>query len=97
MFAIALYLLPPRRMDGFIMFGFIRTTILGGFLFLFPIVIGVTIIGKALEFINKLSAPLAGLLPIDSNGGLAVVTLLVLRKDNQFNRGGISRWHLKDL
>lgn len=60
------------------MFRFIRTTILGGLLFLFPVVISVAIIGKALEFINKLSAPLAGLLPIDSIGGLAVVTLLAL-------------------
>ena len=60
------------------MFGFIRTTILGGLLFLFPIVFVVAILGKALEVTNKLSAPLAGLLPIDSIGGLAVVKLLAL-------------------
>jgi len=57
-------------MKGFIMFGFIRTRILGGLLFLFPIVMVIAIIGKALEITNKLSAPLAGLLPIDSMGGL---------------------------
>jgi len=65
-------------MEGFIMFGFIRTTVLGGLLFLFPIVFIVAIIAKALEITNKLSAPLAGLLPLDSVGGLAVVKLLSL-------------------
>jgi len=60
------------------MFGFIRTTVLGGLLFLFPIVFIVAIIAKALEITNKLSAPLAGLLPLDSVGGLAVVKLLSL-------------------
>jgi uncharacterized membrane protein len=65
-------------MKGFIMIGFMRTTVLGGLLFLFPIVFVVAILGKALEVTNKLSAPLAGLLPIDSIGGLAVVKLLAL-------------------
>jgi uncharacterized membrane protein len=65
-------------MKGFIMFRFIRTTVLGGLLFLFPIVFVVAIIGKALEITNKLSAPLAGLLSVDSIGGLAVVELLAL-------------------
>ena len=60
------------------MVGFMRTTVLGGLLFLFPIVFIVAILGKALEVTNKLSAPLAGLLPIDSIGGLAVVNLLAL-------------------
>jgi uncharacterized membrane protein len=65
-------------MKGFIMVSFMRTTVLGGLLFLFPIVFVVAILGKALEVTNKLSAPLAGLLPIDSIGGLAVVKLLAL-------------------
>ncbi len=58
------------------MFGFIRTTVLGGLLF--PIVFIVAIIGKALEISNKISARLTGLLAIDSIGGLAVVELLAL-------------------
>jgi uncharacterized membrane protein len=65
-------------MKGFIMVSFMRTTVLGGVLFLFPIVFVVAILGKALEVTNKLSAPLAGLLPIDSIGGLAVAKLLAL-------------------
>jgi uncharacterized membrane protein len=58
------------------MFTFIRTTVLGGLIFLLPIVFVVVIIGKALEITNKLFAPLAGLLPIDSIGGLAVVKVI---------------------
>jgi uncharacterized membrane protein len=65
-------------MKGFIMFRFIRTTVLGGLLFLFPLVFIIAIIGKALEITNKLSVALAGLLPIDSIGGLAMVELLAL-------------------
>lgn len=60
------------------MFGFLGTTILGGLFFLFPIVFAVAIIGKGLEFTNKVAAPLAGLLVIDSIGGLAGVHLLAL-------------------
>ena len=60
------------------MFSFIRTTVLGGLLFLFPVVFAAAIIGKALEVTNKVAAPLAGLLTIDSIGGLAVVQLLAL-------------------
>jgi hypothetical protein len=63
-------------MEGFIMFRFISTTILGGLLF--PVVFIVAIIGKALEITNKLSVAIAGLLPIDSIGGLALVELLAL-------------------
>jgi uncharacterized SAM-binding protein YcdF (DUF218 family) len=50
-------------MKGFIMFGFIKTAVLGGLLFLFPIVFVVAIIGKSLEITIKVSVALAGLLP----------------------------------
>jgi uncharacterized membrane protein len=60
------------------MFRFIRTTVLGGVLFLFPIVFIVFIFGKALDTTNKLFTPLEKLLPIDSIAGIAVVKLLAL-------------------
>src|SRR5512143_4323247 len=60
------------------MYRFIKTTVVGGLFFLFPIVFIVAIVGKALEITKKLAAPLAGLLSVDSGGGLAVVTLLAL-------------------
>jgi uncharacterized membrane protein len=60
------------------MFGFIKTTVLGGLLFLIPIVFIGVIISKALEVTNKLSAPLSSLLPINSIGGFAVAQFLAL-------------------
>ena len=58
------------------MLGFLKTTLIGGVGFLIPIVVLVAIIGKALEIMNRLAAPLAERLPVDSVAGLAVVQLL---------------------
>jgi uncharacterized membrane protein len=60
------------------MFRFVRTTVLGGLLFLFPIVFVFFIFGKALDITNKVFAPLEKLLPIESIAGIAVVKLLAL-------------------
>ncbi|MGC1955723.1 MAG: DUF502 domain-containing protein [Gammaproteobacteria bacterium] len=60
------------------MFRFLKTTVLGGVVFLVPIIIFIAVIGKALELTNKLAAPLAERLPVDSVGDLAVVHLLAL-------------------
>ena len=57
---------------------FIKTTILGGILFLVPIVIFFAVIGKALELANLIAGPLAERLIIDSAGGLAVVQVLAV-------------------
>ena len=57
---------------------FVKTTILGGILFLVPIVICLTIIGKALELSNLIAAPLAKRLFVDSVGGFAVVHILAV-------------------
>ena len=56
--------------------GFIKTTVLGGVLFLVPVVIFFVFIGKALELTRKLAEPLAAMLKVDSIGGLAMVHLL---------------------
>lgn len=60
------------------MLQFIRTTILGGVVFLVPVVIGIAVIGKALELTAALAAPLAKLLPVESIGDLASVYVLAL-------------------
>lgn len=60
------------------MLRFIKTTVLGGILFIVPIVIFVAIIGKALALANKIAMPLANLLAIDAIGGIAVAHLLAL-------------------
>jgi uncharacterized membrane protein len=58
------------------MFRFLKTTVLGGIVFLVPIIIFIVVIGKALKLTNKLAAPFVGLLPVDSVAGLAVVHLV---------------------
>jgi uncharacterized membrane protein len=57
---------------------FIKTTILGGILFLVPIVIFFAVIGKALELSNLIAVPLAERLSVDSVGGFAVIHILAV-------------------
>lgn len=58
------------------MIRFIKTTVLGGILFLVPIVVFLTIIGKALALSNLIAVPLTERLFVESVGGLAVAHLL---------------------
>jgi uncharacterized membrane protein len=60
------------------MLKFIKTTVLGGIIFLVPVVIFIAIVAKGLEIANKLAAPLAEVLPVHSVGDLAIVHLLAL-------------------
>ena len=60
------------------MFQFIRTTVLGGIVFLIPVIVFLVVIRKALEFTNKLAIPLAEMLPVDSAGDLAITHLLAI-------------------
>ena len=60
------------------MLRFIKTTVLGGMLFLVPVVIFVVVIGKALQLINQVAEPMAKLLPIETFGGLAIAQLIAL-------------------
>ncbi len=61
----------------------IRTTIIGGIIFLVPIAIFVAVIGKGLEITGAIAKPIAHVLPVNLIGGLAVaqglaILLLVL-------------------
>lgn len=60
------------------MLRFLKTTVLGGILFLVPIIIFIVFVNKALQITNKLATPIAGLLNIDSIGGTAVVDSLAI-------------------
>ena len=60
------------------MLRFLKTTVLGGILFLVPIIIFIAIIGKALQITNKLAIPIAGLLGVDAIAGIAVAQLLAI-------------------
>jgi uncharacterized membrane protein len=56
----------------------IRTTIVGGIIFLVPIAIFVAVIGKGLEITGGISKPLAHVLPVNMIGGLAVARVLAI-------------------
>jgi uncharacterized membrane protein len=57
---------------------FIKTTILGGFLVLLPVVAVLAVIGISLATLIKIVAPIAGKLPIKTVGGFALATLLAV-------------------
>lgn len=57
---------------------FLKTTVIGGVVFMVPIIIFIAIIGKAIELTVKLAAPVSALIPVDSIGNIAVANLLAL-------------------
>jgi uncharacterized membrane protein len=57
---------------------FIKTTIIGGIVFMVPVVIVVAIAGKALEIMMLVAKPLGRLIPVDSIGGVAVANVLAM-------------------
>jgi uncharacterized membrane protein len=57
---------------------FIKTTIIGGLVFLVPVVIIVAILGKALEIMLLVAKPLDALIPSGSIGGIAIVNVLAV-------------------
>jgi uncharacterized membrane protein len=56
----------------------IRTTIIGGIIFLVPIAIFVAVIGKGLEITGAIAKPLARILPVDMIGGFAAAQVLAI-------------------
>ncbi len=59
----------------------IKTTILGGLVFLIPLIIVIVLVTKIFEVMGKLAAPFSGLIPVDSIGGIAtanIVTVLAI-------------------
>jgi len=51
---------------------------IGGIVFMVPIIIFIAIIGKAIKLTNKLAAPVSALIPVDGIGNIAVADLLAL-------------------
>lgn len=60
------------------MFRFLKTTVIGGLVFLVPIIIFAIIITKAIELTNKLAVPLSAMIPVDSIGNVTVVNLITI-------------------
>ncbi len=56
----------------------LMTTVLGGLVFLLPLIVVLTVVGQGLSLVAGLAAPLAALVPQAEIGGVAVVTLVAL-------------------
>ncbi len=54
----------------------LKTTVIGGIVFLVPIIIVVAIMGKAFEIMKMVADPLSALVPIDTAGKIAIVNLI---------------------
>jgi uncharacterized membrane protein len=59
-------------------FSFIKTTIVGGLIFLVPIIVLIIILGKALGITRKIVGPLANLIVYETVAGIGVATLLAV-------------------
>jgi uncharacterized membrane protein len=57
---------------------FVLTTVIGGLIFLVPLVFLVFILGKAVGFMMIIAEPMADWLPVDTVGGIALANLLAV-------------------
>jgi uncharacterized membrane protein len=57
---------------------FIKTTVIGGLVFLVPLIFFIYVLGKAIDFMLVVAEPLADWLPIDTLGGVALANLLAI-------------------
>lgn len=60
------------------LFAFLKATVLGGIVFLVPIVVTVLVLGKALQLSVRIAGPMARVLPIDSVAGIALADFVGL-------------------
>lgn len=57
---------------------FLKTTVIGGLVFLVPIVFLVVILTKAAQLMMMVAEPMAGLLPVESVGGVALANIIAV-------------------
>jgi uncharacterized membrane protein len=57
---------------------FVMTTVIGGLVFLVPVMFLVFILGKAVGFMMVIARPLADWLPVDTVGGVALANLIAV-------------------
>lgn len=57
---------------------FIKTTILGGVIFLIPFVVVIAVLGKAHQIMMLVAEPMGDWIPIDEVGGIALANVLAL-------------------
>ena len=54
----------------------IKTTLIGGLIFLIPMVFVVAVVGKAIQIMQSVAVPLGKLIPVESVAGIAIVPIL---------------------
>ena len=57
---------------------FIKTTMLGGLIFLVPLIVVMVVLGKAYGLMMKVAKPLSGWIPLDAIGGVALANILAV-------------------
>ncbi|MEH6607422.1 MAG: hypothetical protein V7711_17715, partial [Pseudomonadales bacterium] len=57
---------------------FLQTTIMGGILFILPLVILIAVVGKAMSIVDVLATPFLTYLPVETIAGVAVIHILSL-------------------
>lgn len=58
--------------------GFLKTTLIGGLIFLIPFVIIVSVLGKAIKTMIVVARPLEKMIPLESIGGIAIIHILAI-------------------
>ena len=62
---------------------FLKATLVGGLMFLVPVVLIAVVLRHALQFADRIAQPLAAVLPISHVGGIAVATLIATGSTEQ--------------
>ncbi|HBH62758.1 MAG TPA: hypothetical protein DDX85_13685 [Nitrospiraceae bacterium] len=57
---------------------FLRVTIVGGILFLVPVIVLTIVIGKAFQIARMVVRPLSGMIPVETVAGIALAKLLAI-------------------
>lgn len=57
---------------------FLKSTVIGGLIFVIPFIIIVAVLLKAIKFMMVIAAPLDSLIPVDTIGGIALANILAL-------------------
>ncbi|WP_068544783.1 DUF502 domain-containing protein [Thalassotalea crassostreae] len=60
------------------MLKFFKTTVLGGLIFMIPIIIMIMIFSKAYEVMEKMAKPLGNLIPLEQVGGIAIANIVTI-------------------
>lgn len=58
------------------LFRILKTTVIGGIIFLVPVIIVIAIVGKALEIMKKVAEPFSAFVPIDAAGKIVFINVI---------------------